>query len=381
MNDFFTFRKEGLSREDLIEADNAVDLSHLPDKFVIKSVASLEKAKSGDLSFFVVSLVSGDKYKNDLKNTKASYVLLKKQYLDSVNSGCKAIISAEPYITFTRLCKKLFVEKTSFEENIIDSTSKISQYASIGAKGVKIGKNVCIDNFAVIGDGVEIGDNTIIRSGVKIGKNCKIGNNCVLMENCVIQYTKIGDNCCIHPNSSIGQDGFGYSFDARSGKNEKINHFGCVSIGNNVEIGSSTCIDRSVFEETVIEDNVKIDNLVQIAHNVKVGCGTMMAGQSGIAGGAVIGKYCVFGGKSGAIGHINIGDRCVVYGDAKVTKSFPAKSKIIGTPGEFYHIWARNYAVLQAMISKKKAFTAKVQNSKISILDAVLKFTNFFKKK
>ena len=372
MNVFFKKNPNGLKNEDFLYADPAIDLSKVGDDICINAVASLDDAQVGDLSFFVVSLVSDDKYKSSLEKTKASYCILKKQYEPFLNSNTKAIFSDEPYITFMRLCKKLFIEKDTDEENNISESAKISQKSSIG-NGVKIGNNVVINDFVRIGNGVKIGDNTIIMSGAKIGNNCSIGENCVLYENCCIKYSQIGDKCHIHEGATVGQDGFGYIQDIRTGYNEKIDHFGYVKIGNRVSIGSNSCVDRSVLTVTIIEDDVKIDNLVQIAHNVKIGKGTMIAGQSGIAGSATIGKYCMLGGKSGVAGHITLEDQCILHGATNVSKSFPKHSKIIGTPGELYHIWVRNYGMLQFFFKKQLSF----DKSKSKIM---LFFNNLLKK-
>ena len=365
MNEFFEIKKEGLTKQDFLDADPKIDLTNIDDNFCIKSVSTLENAKEGDLSFFVVTIVSGNKYKHTLENSKCSFCLIKPQYASLLGKNTKAIFTNEPYITFTRLCKKLLVEKSNNNANEISSSSKIAKFVSIG-NGVKIGDNVEIEDFVKIGNGVKIGDNCIIKSGVKIGNNVEIGKNCSLNENCVVQYSIINDNVCIHANASIGQDGFGYAMDARTGMNEKINHFGCVKIGNNVEIGANTCIDRGVFDATIVEENVKIDNLVQIAHNVKIGRNTMIAGQSAIAGSATIGSYCMLGGKSGVAGHIKLGDQSILYGATNISKSFPSHSKIIGTPGELYHNWVRNYAILQHLMHKQNKKNRYKQSVKLN---------------
>ena len=352
MNRFFEISKNGLSKNDFLDADPNIDLGDIDENFRIKSIATLEDAKEGDLSFFTINLVSGDKYHHALENTKASFCILKKQYAYA-NKNVKAFISDEPYITFIKLCDKLLTEKETNEISIIDESAKISSLSSIG-NGVKIGRNVVIEDFVRINDGVEIGDNTVIKSGAKVGKNCLIGKNCILYENCVVLYAEIGDYCIIQSNATIGHDGFGYVFDRRTMKNEKIKHFGYVKIGNYVEIGSNSCIDRGVLKPTVIGDGVKLDNLVQIAHNVNIGDGTVIASQSGVAGSAVVGKYCMIGGKCGVAGHIKLGDQSILYGATNISKSFPKHSKVIGTPGEFYHIWTKNYLLMRHFAKKQR---------------------------
>lgn len=375
MNRFFESRKNGLTKEDFIDADPDIDLSNFGEKICINSLSTLENANDGDLSFFTITLVSGNKYYHYLENTKASFCLMKKQYAN-INNKVKAIITDEPYITFVRLCNKLFSEKKStVNEKYIASSADVSKNAVVG-DGTIIGNDVVIGDFVRIGNGVKIGDGSVIKSGSKIGNNCIIGCNCVVEENCSIQYTEIGDKCYMQPNVAIGQDGFGYTFDKRTGKNEKVNHFGYVKIGNCVEIGANSCIDRGVFSATIIGDDTKIDNLVQIAHNVKIGSGTMIAGCSGIAGSATIGRNCMIGGKCGVVGHISIGDKCIVYGGANVTKSFPNHSKIIGYQGELYHIWVRRNSLANQYFSKvfKKRFRKK---ESVNFLSYLRKFFSF----
>jgi len=208
---FFEKKSSKITIKDLLSVDKDIDIKHLKKNTFFNNISTLESAKEGDLTFFSGSSISGEKYKKQLINTKATYVLIDKKYKD-INKNIIAIITDNPYMVFYKLYSKIYEEKNKYNTKTkIDKTAKISNISKIGS-GCKIHKNVIIGDFVSIGNNVKIEDNTIIKSGVKIGNNCKIGKNCKIGENTTINFTKIGDNCEIHSNSSIGQDGFGYIF-------------------------------------------------------------------------------------------------------------------------------------------------------------------------
>ena len=354
MNPFYHKRPEGITKTDILKADKDADLADVPDNICIHGLNNLEHAEDGDLSFFTTLLVSGNKYVEALKNTKASYVIVKKQHKDMVPTHIKTIISEEPYITFMRLCKMLNVEKVARGDSKIAASAQIGKLASIG-ECVEIGDNAVIEDFVRVGSGAKIGAGTVIKAGAVIGNNCQIGENCTIGTNASIQYTIMGDRCNIYAGAVIGQDGFGFAFDKRVMHNEKLDHFSFVQLGNDVEIGSNACIDRGMFLPTNIGNDVKLDNMVQIAHNVTVGDHTVMAAQTGVAGSTTIGYGCMIGGKVGIAGHIKIGNQCIVYASSNISKSFPDGSKIIGTPGEHYNQWVKSYAMIQGFIKRHGA--------------------------
>jgi UDP-3-O-[3-hydroxymyristoyl] glucosamine N-acyltransferase len=202
----------------------------------------------------------------------------------------------------------------------------------------KIGDNVTVMPFSVIMDDAEIGGGCVIYSNVFIGKGVKIGKNCIIKAGVKIDdFTQLGDNVIIHHNSVIGGDGFGYIQD--EGRNKKIPQIGGIVIGNNVEIGACVTIDRATIGDTLIEDEVKIDNLVQIAHNVKIGYGSIVVSQVGIAGSTTVGKNCIFAGQVGIADHITIGDNVVIMAQAGVDqRKIESGSILLGTPArEFMH--------------------------------------------
>jgi len=227
---------------------------------------------------------------------------------------------------FSKLVMRFAPEPIKYAPGI-HSSAVVAATAKIGS-GVHIGANAVIDDF------VEIGDNTVILPGcwiaayTKIGKNGLIYGNVSIRERCII-----GDRVIIHSGTTIGSDGFGFAPDPR-GAIMKIPQVGIVVIGNDVEIGANCTIDRARFGQTRIDDFVKIDNLVQVAHNVKIGACTMLISQCGVAGSAELGRGVIVAAQAGINGHITIGDGSKVAGTSGVVKSLPPGSIAVGTPAE-----------------------------------------------
>jgi UDP-3-O-[3-hydroxymyristoyl] glucosamine N-acyltransferase len=195
----------------------------------------------------------------------------------------------------------------------------------------KIGKNCYIGAFAFIGEGVTIGDNTQIYPHVVIEDGASVGNSCLIYPNVSIYHDcRLGNDVTIHSGSVIGADGFGFAPSTEG--YDKIPQIGIVIIEDHVEIGANTCVDRSTMGSTIIHQGVKLDNLVQIAHNVEVGENTVMSAQVGIAGSAKIGKWCMFGGQAGFAGHITVGDKTFVGAQCGVNSSVKGNESLIGSP-------------------------------------------------
>ena len=366
---FFEKSKKFLTQDDLLLTDADISLSKCQNYLKISSLSSIDKAQSGDLTFFTKNLVSGDKYIEPLRKTKASYCLIKKEFEKIVPENIIPIFTEEPQITFNALYNILYVEKIITGKSNIADSAKISKSVSIG-EGVEIGENVIIEDFVKIGNGVKIGENTIIKANATIENNCIIGNSCIIRENSTIKFSIIGDECIIYSGARIGEDGFGFVFDSRTKRQSKINHYGAVVIGNRVEVGANSCIDRGTFDDTIIEDDVKIDNLVQIGHNVKIGSNSVLAGQVGIAGSAEIGKNCMFGGKSGMVGHIKLSDNCKVIGTSSITKNFKEGSIVFGTPAELHTEAFKKMFFIRAVIRKYDKFVDK--NRKKSFFEKLI---------
>jgi UDP-3-O-[3-hydroxymyristoyl] glucosamine N-acyltransferase len=285
-----------------IVGDNDTELTHVVD---------LEHGNEGGLSF-----AASPKYIDQLKRSNSSAVIVTPELLPHCHS--LALVSSDPYLSFA-LAAQLLHPVKSFHAGIHPSAF-IDDACDIG-ENVYVGPNVVIDAECKIGDNSYIGAACVITAPSKIGKNARFISGVTITGESII-----GDRVILHPGVVIGSDGFGLAND--QGVWQKIPQLGKVIIGNDVEIGANTTVDRGALLDTIIEDGVKLDNQIQVAHNVKIGAHTAVAGCAGIAGSATIGKHCAIGGGAGIQGHIEITDGVQVTGMTKVSQS-------IGTPGVY----------------------------------------------
>ena len=270
----------------------------------ISGIGTLLNAVSGELSF-----LSNPSYRSQLNKTKASAVIVEERYAKFCPTN--ALISENPYLSFAD-ATHLF--KPSFNRYIgIHESAVIAESAYIDST-VSIGPNVVVEENASIARGSVIGPNCYVGESVTIGENCHLQNNVSLYYK-----VRLGNSVTIQSGSVIGADGFGFAFDGE--KQIKIHQLGSVLLGDHVEIGACTTIDRGTIDDTIIGKGVKIDNQVQIGHNCKVGDHSIICGCVGIAGSVNIGKYCIMGGASGAVGHITISDKVNVTAMSLVSES------------------------------------------------------------
>ncbi len=271
----------------------------------ISRIANLKTAGTGEISF-----LSDPRYRAVLTDSKASAVIVRADDLPHVGSKA-ALVTADPYVAFAKIAQLL--DTTPPIASGIAPSAVIDPSASLG-KDVAVGPNAVIGPEAVIGEGVQIGPGVCVGQGAVIGAHTKLYANVS-----VYHHVQIGEHCLIQSGAVIGSDGFGYANER--GRWLKIPQTGHVKIGNFVEIGACTCIDRGALDDTVIEDNVIIDNLCQIAHNVRIGTGTAVAGGTTFAGSVKIGRYCIIGGTSVFNGHIEICDQVTISGMCMVMRS------------------------------------------------------------
>lgn len=271
---------------------------------VVSDVATLESARPGQISF-----LSNRKYYHYLKQTKASAVIIKREYLD--DCPVSALIVDDPYLSYASVVS-LFHPDAEIVPGVHFSAI-VSPSAQVDSSAA-IGPHVVIEDNSIIGPGTSIDSGCVIKSNVTIGSNTRLYPNVVLC-----QGVSIGDRVILHPGVIIGADGFGIAND--KGVWIKIRQIGTVVIEDDVEIGANTTIDRGALENTVIEEGVKIDNQVQIAHNVRIGAHTAMAGCTAVAGSTTIGKHCMIGGLSAISGHIEIVDNVTITGQSGISKS------------------------------------------------------------
>lgn len=303
----------------------------------LNNIAKIEYAKKGDITF-----LSNKKYLPWLKKTKASLIIVNKDFDIKMYKSLNFLCVEDSYLAFNQLLQ-LF-------NQVKKNQPEISEY-SLVQKSSSIGKNVHIGNFSVIGNNCNISDSVVINDNVTIGNNITIGSNTILNAGVrVYDDTKIGNNCIFHSNSVIGCDGFGFAPN-NNGDYIKTPQIGNVIIGNNVEIGSCTTIDRATIGSTIIEEGVKIDNLVQIAHNVEIGKNTVIAAQSGVAGSTKIGKNCQIGGQVGFSGHLNIGNNVKINGGSGVFSNLKDNSVVRGNPAFDASLFNRSYVYFKNLVN------------------------------
>jgi len=293
------------------------------ENIIVTGICGIKEAKEGDLTF-----IANSRYLPLMGQTRASAIITSMD----VKTAPKAIIRTEnPSMAFAKMVSLL-------APNDVRRPKGIHPTAIIGDK-VKIGKNVAIDPYVVLEDNVEIKDNTVLYAGVYIGHHTKVGRDCIIYPYVIIRESvTIGNKVVIHGGTVIGSDGFGFS--TVQGVHHRIPQIGTVIIEDDVEIGANVTIDRARFDKTIIKKGTKIDNLVQIAHNVSIGENSIIVAQSGISGSTNIGKNVTVAGQAGIIGHISIGDNVVVAAQSGVTKSIPSNTCVSGYPAK-PHILAK----------------------------------------
>ncbi len=313
----------------LAELAKRVDAMLVGDpECMIDRVASLPNAGPGSISF-----LSDNKYKRHLLRTSASAVILTESALDAW-SGV-ALVSENPYLTYAKIAQIL--NPAPRVQPGIHTSAVVSERAVIDP-GAQIGPHCVID------DDVQIEKNVIIGPACVIGQACVIGEDSRLVAGVTLcEQTILGRRVLIHPGAVLGSDGFGLAND--KGVWVKIPQLGRVVVGDDVEIGANTTIDRGALEDTVLEEGVKLDNLIQVAHNVYIGAHTAVAGSAGIAGSAKIGRHCTIGGAAGIQGHITIADNVHISGMSKASGSISEAGQYTsGTPLETNAKWLRNAA-------------------------------------
>ena len=322
MNNFYN--KIDLKTLKVLLKKNSIELeTKLDINTIFNKINSIDKSESEDLTFF-----HNSKYLDKLNNTKAKACLIENKYLSYLNNNCTPIIVNDPYLVYALISNILSHEDKSNGE--IHKSAFISNDVLI-EKNVQINANVVVKNKSLINKNVIIYENSVIGPNVVIGQGTRI------MSNCVINNAYLGENCLIQHGVILGGKGFGFTPQQKI----DIKHIGNVIIGNNVDIGSNTTIDRGTINSTIINDNCRIDNLVQIAHNVEIGNGTIIASQTGIAGSTIIGNNCIMGGQVGIAGHLNIGNNVIIAAKSGVTKCIQDNSTIAGFPAIDIRLWKK----------------------------------------
>ena len=302
----------------------------------VSSLAKIEEGKKGDLCF-----LSNEKYTPHIYTTKASVVIVNSSFNPEKEISATLIKVEDAYTSFSQLLE--LYNKMQFNKVGISEKSDIDKNSTIG-------KDVFIGAFTSIAEGVKIGENVKIHSNCFIGENVSISDNTIIFPNVSIYHDcKIGKNNIIHSGVVIGSDGFGFAPD-EDNNYAKISQIGNVTIGDDVEIGANTTIDRATMGSTKIGNGVKLDNLIQIAHNVEIGECTVIAAQAGVAGSSKIGKNCMIGGQTAVSGHLTIADEVKIAGQSGIASSIKEVGKIVQGPMAFdIRDFQRSYIIFKKL--------------------------------
>lgn len=307
----------------------------------VASFGKIEEASEGQLSF-----LANPKYEDYLYTTKASVLIINEAYELKQPVATTLIRVKDAYTAFATLLAK-YQEIMQQQMTGVQEPSYISKTATYG-------QHVFIGAFAYLGENVKIGNNTKIYPQVYIGDNVTIGDNCIVHPGVRIYHDcKVGNHSTIHAGTIIGSDGFGFAPQA-DGSFKKVPQIGNVVIEDHVEIGSNTTIDRATIGSTIIRSGAKLDNLIQIAHNVEIGNSSVIAAQAGISGSTKIGKGVMIGGQAGIVGHIQLGDGAKVNAQSGVSKSIEAGKAVTGSPAYDYTSALRSQAVTRRLPELEK---------------------------
>ena len=296
--------------------------------------AKIEEGVKGALSF-----LANPKYASYIYDTQSSIVLVNNDFVPERSIQATLIKTANAYESLAKLM--------ALYESVKPKKTGISPMASV-ATSATIGENVYIGPFVSIGEKTVIGDNTIIEANTSVGDSVTIGSDCILYSNVTIYHDcKVGNRCILHAGSIVGADGFGFAPGA--GGYEKIPQIGIAILEDDIEIGANTCIDRATMGATIIKRGVKLDNMVQVAHNVVIDEHTVMAAQCGVAGSTKIGSWCMVGGQAGISGHIKLGNQVKVGGHSGVTNSVQDGKAVMGYPAFEHTQFARATVIFKKL--------------------------------
>ena len=308
----------------------------------IDRAAALDQAGSGALTF-----LDNPRYTNDLRLTRATACFVASRHAALVPAGTAALVVPEPYRAMAIVLARMF--PTALRPTAVFGGSGLSSGAVIHPDA-RLEADVSVDPGAVIGPGVEIGSGTIVGANAVIGPGTRIGRSCSIGPQACVLNALVGNRVILHPGVRIGQDGFGFAIGARG--HLKVPQIGRVVIQDDVEIGANTTIDRGSNRDTIIGEGSKIDNLVQIGHNVVIGRHCLIVSQSGISGSTSVGDFVAIGGQAGLTGHLVIGDGSQIGAQAGVMADVPAGARIVGSPAQPTREHFKQVAALRRLASR-----------------------------
>jgi len=314
----------GLTAQEIVTLTGASLASGAPGERRINGIAPLDRAGPSDLSF-----LQSPKHEAQFAATHAGICLATPRFGERAPSHTVVLVTAAPYDAFLTVARKLYPQ--ALRPSSLFEASGIAVGALVHPSA-RLENGVIIDPSAVIGPRAEIGAGTVVAATAVIGPDVRIGRDCAIGAGATISHALIGDRVIVYPGARIGQDGFGH-VPSRSG-NQKIPQIGRVIVQDDVEIGANSTVDRGAIRDTVIGQGTKIDNLVQIAHNVEIGRHCLLAAQTGISGSSIVGDYVMMGGQVGIADNVKIGDGAMVGASSGVGRNIPPGGRFFGTPAE-----------------------------------------------
>lgn len=302
----------------------------------IRSIAALESAEAGDLSF-----LGNAKYKNKVSGSRASVILLPSNFEGTPAAGQLFLLVDNPSVALAKVCARI-------ERMLWPKVSPGIHPSAVIASGASIAASATVGPLCVIEEGAVVGERVHLQAQAFLGRNAKVGDDCWLMPGVIVSAEcELGRRVQLQPGVVVGSDGFGYEF--VNGRHEKVPQVGHVVIGDDVEIGANSTLDRARFSRTHIGEGTKIDNLVQVGHNVIIGKHCILCAQVGISGSSTLEDYVVLAGQAGLVGHITVGRGSKVGGQAGVASDLPPNSYVTGTPCYSYHLERRVHVLKQRL--------------------------------
>jgi UDP-3-O-[3-hydroxymyristoyl] glucosamine N-acyltransferase len=340
----FFERHRGLTVGDIADMTGAAPRNGVARDYVIRGIAPLDLAGPSDLAY-----IDSPRYRSVLPRTQAGACLMSEQFAPDAPDGLMVLLTPDPYAGFIAVARKLYPEALTpssvFESDGVDAGAFVHHSA-------RIEPGVIVDPGAVIGPRAAIGRGTVIGATAVIGPDVQIGRKCSIGPGASIMHALIGDNVIVHPGCRIGQDGFRYQSTHHG--HTKVPQIGRVIIQDAVEIGAGSTIDRGGGGDTVVGEGTKIDNLVQIGHNVTIGRHCIIVAQCGLSGSVVLGDHVVLGGQVGIADHLEIGEGAMIGAKSGVVSSVPAGEKWLGFPARPGKDYFRMTAVLLRAVRAKK---------------------------
>jgi len=345
----FFGRPPGLTLAEIVSLTGATAQSGAPADRRITNIAPLDQAGPSDLAF-----LDRPRFVSDLRSTRAGICLVAERFAAEAPPGVGVLVSAHPYRAFVLVARTLFAG--ALRPSSLFEASGVAAGAHVHA-AARLESDVTVDPGAVIGPRAEIGARTRIGAAAVIGPGVRIGRECCIGAGASITHCLMGDRVIVHPGSRIGQDGFGYVMER--GGHLKVPQVGRVIIQDNVEVGAGTTIDRGANRDTVIGEGTKIDNLVQVGHNVVIGRHCILVAQTGIAGSVTVGDFVVLGARVGVNNHVKIGEGAQIAATSVIHGDVPPGARWGGIPAKPARLWFREMKLLEQMAARTGAAMAR----------------------